>query len=552
MKKPYKTPNLVPEIKEKIMALSEVENEDELRDEFDEIDEYIDENEKGAVAGWVVSLAVHAVVLLVLMTVVVASKIIVEHPLLKHASIEPLPEIKTEEKIRELVDVKAEIVIHEEEVTHDETLVTDLDIVLPEEVTSEDVEEMQEVKGREDAVSDQEMGSTGAFAMLGAGGGGKGAFGRVIGGDKRRIGKAYGPNARAATSALDAALRWLMRHQSPNGQWDSDNYFLNCNNDPKCEPGKSKGGADEAITGYALLCFLGAGYDHKVMSRYRRTVKKGIDWILTNQQENGLIGERNYEHPVATMALAEAYAMTMDQSLREPTQKAINIILERQVRGLGDDEAYNGLGWDYTVPKLSRMDSSVTGWNVMALKAGKAAGLDIQNGLEGSKRWLEGAWKAANNNWKDLDPYGESVFPYTWNGTSGATNKNHLSFVGSLCAVFLGHQDGDIILDTLNNDMDKRWFDTGKYKENSYCLYYASLASFMFGNNWESKWGNPKTGFVPWLISTQYKDPGCKDGTWPYGGEKWHGSDTSPVLTHTYKTLALEVAFRYLPVATKK
>lgn len=523
---------------------------------FEEVDEYIEENDeeynekRGSLAGWGISLCVHALALIILATVIIAAKVVVERPPTRLVQIEMPPEPPKEKPKRELVEVDEVEIVHDEEVTNEITLITELDEISEIELTSEDPVDAKEIRGREDAVSDTELASNGAFKMIGAGGGGAGAFGRKIGGDKTRIGKAYGPNARAATSALDRALRWLMIHQSPNGQWDSDAYNMNCNDNPKCEPGKTVNGADEALTGYAVACFLGAGYDHKVMSKYRKTVKKGIEWLVSQQNAEGVIGRRNYEHPIATMALAEAYAMSMDQNLREPVQKAVNVILSRQVKS-DDDQDYSGLGWDYVSPKISRMDSSVSGWNVMALKSAKAAGIDVSNGLHGSKNWLKGAWEAANPGWEQLDPYGTSVFPYTWNGASGATKKEHLSFVGSLCAVFLGSRSGDVMLDTLTNDMDKRWFDNEKYKKNSYCLYYASLASFQAGGaHWTEKWGHPENGYVPWLIQTQMTE-GCQDGTWPHENENWHGWDTSPVLTHAYKTLALEVAFRYLPMSAK-
>ena len=43
------------------------------------------------------------------------------------------------------------------------------------------------------------------------------------------------------------------------------------------------------------------------------------------------------------MALAEAYGLSNDGALREPVEKAIKIILERQAK---DGEGY-GLGWDW-------------------------------------------------------------------------------------------------------------------------------------------------------------------------------------------------------------
>lgn len=531
------------------MAITEAETSEELRQEFDELEEQIkrDEQErKGAAAGWLFSICVHGVVVLLLSAIIFAQNFTKEPPPIRIVMMETPPPPPKPPVDRDIVE-NNQVVIETEEVTSEVTIVSDIDLPV-EEITTEEPNpsEMNEARGREDAMSDSEMGQQGAFSAIGPGGGAKGAFGRVTGGDRRSIGRAFGPNARGVITTMDAALMWLVRHQSPNGQWDSDGYWSNCEDIPKMEPGKQVNGADEALTGYALLCFLGAGYDHKTPNKYRRTVQRGIEWILSIQQQDGVIGRRNYEHPVATMALAEAYAMTNDPALREPTQRAVNIILQRQVQ---DTSSYP-LGWDYVEPKLSRMDSSVTGWNVMALKSAKAGGLDIGQGLEGSRRWLEGAWKAANPNWERLsDPYNDkTIFPYTWNGENNSTNKDHLSFVGVMCSVFLGENQGSIMMESMANDMTDRWFNGNKYRQNSYALYYASLGAFQVGGkHWEQTWGHPQNGYAPWLIETNIKDEnaGCRRGTWNHAQEGWHGSDTSPVLLHTYKLLALEVAIRY-------
>ena len=66
---------------------------------------------------------------------------------------------------------------------------------------------------------------------------------------------AYG-GSRASESAVDAALRWFKRHQSPNGMWDVDGYPVNCTlAGAKCEPGTDHTGADgdAAMTGYAVF-----------------------------------------------------------------------------------------------------------------------------------------------------------------------------------------------------------------------------------------------------------------------------------------------------------
>lgn len=546
MRKPYDEPDLLPRIKEKIMALTDAENEAELQDEFEDINEYLEEQDsqrerKGLLAGWGMSLVLHALMLLILGFVVIVSNIMEDKPPVRAVLLDPPTPPPEDPKDIEFIEPE-QVVVHPEETTNEVTVVTDIEIEVVE-ITTEDVEQEQnEAKGRDDAVSDSEMGGQGVAAFIGAGGGGKGAFGRSIGGDKRRIGQAFGPHGREVTTIMDMGLRWLMKHQSVDGKWDSDDYWLNCTDDgPKMEPGRTAAGdEDMAMTGYAILCFLGAGYDHRTPNKYRRVVQSGIDWLLANQKPDGLLGERNYEHPVATMALAEAYAMTNDHRLREPTQKAVDIILARQVR---DGDGYP-LGWDYTSPKLERMDSSVTVWNIFALKSAKAGGIDVGEGLEGSKRWLEGAWKASNINWQQLnDPYeDESIFPYTWNGKNGETKKDHLSFAGGCASVFLGYESGDIMLETMANDLENRFINNDKWKNNTYCLYYSSLFLFQMG---KERWENMMNRYAPYLINNFVKEDGCRQGTWNFENQNWHGADTSHVLNHTYALLSLEVAIRY-------
>ena len=73
-----------------------------------------------------------------------------------------------------------------------------------------------------------------------------------------------------------------------------------------------------------------------------------------------------YSHGQATQVLCEAYAMTGDEMLREPAQKAVDFIVGAQhVRG----------GWKYKPGSLG--DTSVTGWQIEALHAAIVAGLEV-------------------------------------------------------------------------------------------------------------------------------------------------------------------------------
>ena len=130
---------------------------------------------------------------------------------------------------------------------------------------TEDVE-VNEPKGREEAVASSETGGSGAFMQIGAAtSSAKGDHGNRDGGGKRRSLGAVGGTRQSEASVDRSALRWFKRHQNPNGMWDIDGYPNNCDGalGVKCEPGRDVGAdGDAAAPGYAILAFLGAGHDH--------------------------------------------------------------------------------------------------------------------------------------------------------------------------------------------------------------------------------------------------------------------------------------------------
>jgi hypothetical protein len=507
------------------------------------------------VISWVVSGALHATMIMLMGTIYfLAKEPEQEIPPVRVQSI-PSPPEKKEEKPkleRELLEPKVELDIAEQ--SDNPNPITQIEPV--EDVTTREEETESDVaKGREEAVADSEMGGQGAFMAIGAGGGSAGMFGsRSGGGRKRAVGR--GGGSKGSESAVDAALRWFKKHQSPNGMWDAEKYFQNCAEDPKCEPGSLDGKAAEevnvALTGYALLCYLGAGYDHKTPNKYKPVVKKGIDYLLSVQAPDGLMGKRNYEHPVAVMALAEAYAMTSDPELRKPAQNGVDMIIKRQNQ---DDVGGYGLGWNYVNPG-TRNDASVTGWNVMALKSAYAGGLSVGNSIEGAKKWLEMAWKANNDgkegrpDWQKLDIYtDQSLFSYMWHTGAKAYARDsfghqHMAPVGLVCAVFLGHRAGDAMLETLANFVMSK--QTPKsYPCNTYYMYYNTLGIFQVGGD---KWKTWNSVVRDMLVNAQRKGDGCFDGSWDWQGTGFHGHNIGRVLSTAYNTLCLEVYYRYAQV----
>ncbi len=523
-------------------------SEEELLEGEEQEGEEEDKEPNGAI-GWFISIGMHALFGLIFYYAVFAAKEKdQELPPMRVTTIDPPPKKDEKKDLERQIENKVEInVATEADVA---APINNLDVPVEEKTTTEEDTEAEVNKGREEAVASSEMGSTGAFMAIGAGGGAAGMFGNRNGGGKRRA-LAKGGGSRASESAVDAALRWFKRHQSPNGMWDVEKYPVNCTEAPKCEPGVQHKASDAnvACTGYAVLCFLGAGYDHKTPNKYNTTVEKGLEYLRSIQTGEGELGPRNYEHAVATMALAEAYAMTNDPDLKQPSQKGLNIIMERQAKD-GKGDSGGGLGWNYKEPQPNRNDSSVTGWCVMALKSGLAGGLNVGSSMEGAKNWLDKTWKAANPDWQKLtDPYtATSKFPYTWDATTDKVSEGDNRYpMGALCAVFLGHHSGDIMLDSMINSIMKEQFVTA-YPTNTYYMYYNTLAVFQAGGpHWE-KWNGTVRDVI---VNSQRKGDGCFDGSWDFEGTKFHGSETGRVLSTAYCCLSLEVYYRYKQVGAK-
>jgi len=549
------------------------QHDEQLDDQGDQAEEIIedgqeenDQKKKGAMA-WIISAAVHATMLAIVAIVVVSAPKMIEQdtPPVRVNPIEPPPKEKDKPKEKRELEAKVEL----DAPTEADVPSPTTNLETPTEVTEREVEsDANTPKGREEAIADAETGGSGAFMAIGAGGGSAGMFGnRSGGGRKRAVGK--GGGSKGSEGAVESSLRWFKRHQSANGSWESDKYYQNCTEGAKCEPGGNSGfhGSDcnVAMTGYALLCFLGAGYDHKTPNKYKTTVKKGIDWLLSVQNKDGYMGKRNYEHPVATMALAEAYAMTADPELRGPTQKGIDQVLAKQnqmVAKPNQDKSKaggsyaSGMGWDYVGPN-DRNDSSVTGWNIMALKSALAGGLNVGKSMEGSKNWLEDHWKASNTaallpppaqgqwkEWKDITPYDQSRFAYVWHHDKNTLEGGGREAIGLTCAVFLGHMSGDVMAESLANTVMATQVPT-RFPTNTYFMYYNTMAIFQMGGDRWIKWNGAVRDL---LINAQRKTTDCYDGSWDWTAGDFPGADVGRVLTTAYCTLSLEVYYRYAQV----
>ncbi len=316
--------------------------------------------------------------------------------------------------------------------------------------------------------------------------------------------------------AVDLALQWLSAHQSPDGRWSAAGFDRDCG---QCG-GETHIQADHALTGLSLLCFLGAGHTHIKTGPYRDAVDRGLRWLASRQKADGdLRGEETmYSHGIATIAISEAYAMTGDRQLFATVQRAAQFIQHARNTNVG--------GWRYDPGQPG--DTSVLGWQVMALKSASNAGVDVAGETFDAAR----AW---------LDRVSERSRPGLYAYQPGQRPTPSMTAEGMFAQLLLGlrpdhrrmRDSVDFILQHLPNwDSDPR----------TYFWYYASLALFQHqGKEWET-WNKALTEE---LTKHQRKD-GRAAGSWDPVDE-W-----SKIGGRVYQTalctLMLEVYYRYLPL----
>lgn len=162
--------------------------------------------------------------------------------------------------------------------------------------------------------------------------------------------------------AIDAGLAWLAKRQNDEGPLS----------------GSFSGGnlysRNVAVVSLAAMAFMSSG-STPGRGPYGRVVDHCLDYILSRAQpDSGFIVEAEpashgpmYGHGFASLLLAEAYGLSSRDDLREPLEKAIDLIVRTQ-----NDEG----GWRYQ-PEPREADLSVTVCELMALRAARNAGVFV-------------------------------------------------------------------------------------------------------------------------------------------------------------------------------
>jgi hypothetical protein len=379
-------------------------------------------------------------------------------------------------------------------------------------------------------------GTAGIFGTTGGSGGimMAGGFGGRSGATREKLALQGGGNA-LSEAAVAEGLLFLARHQAPDGHWSLDQFNLNVNtkfpetgnrlgNDQSTGQGTKN---DIAGTAFGLLPFLGAGETHKPPPpgtkkavSYQKVVETGLRYLIAKQTREGEFPGGMYAHGLATIAMCEAYGLTSDPLLKAPAQKAIDFIVKAQDP--------NGGGWRYT-PR-SGGDTSVVGWQVMALKSGQMSGLSVpKSTLDGATKWLDSCMTS------DKGGYG-----YT-----GPQETPTMTAVGLLCRMYLGWSPKN---PGLQAGVARLKGNPPTALNNMYYYYYATQVMHHMGGESFEFW-NPKMRDLLIKGQDQGKDqkhPWHK-GSWDPGADV-HGKVGGRIMITSLSLLTLEVYYRHLPL----
>lgn len=342
--------------------------------------------------------------------------------------------------------------------------------------------------------------------------------------------------------AVANGLRYLASVQNRGGYWGSQRH----------RDGKY-GSTHVGKSALCVLAFLGGGHTHQSRTEYSDHVARGLAFLLAQQDaRTGHFGRTSsYSHGITTYALAECYALTNDEALREPLERAVAWILANQ-----DDsrDTRSRGGWGYFSSVLRPEDgyarTSVTSWMIMALESAKIGGIAVpERSLSQAEDFL---WRMFDRErgyvLYSKDP---SRLRSNWRTLPASTPA------AAFCLMLLGADRSDGRLeDAMDYTVDRRprryrRASTDRFVRNAegniYFWYYGSLASLLAGGEVWEEWNEALKSV---LVPAQNEDGSFS----PVGAYASYAGDTDGERSYTTAmiVLSLEVYYRYFTPLLRK
>ena len=323
-------------------------------------------------------------------------------------------------------------------------------------------------------------------------------------------------------AAITRALKYLAAEQNASGGWSLSRW------------GRRGGRASTAATSLAIMSFMAAGHVPGE-GPYGKQLNKAIDFMLdqavpisrTRGRETvafmaGGSGDREmYSHGISTLMLAEVCGMVggrRGKRCRETLEKAIRLIVQAQNIPKGNRDAG---GWRYSHNSRDS-DLSVTGWQLLALRAAKDIGCDVpKDNIDRAVAYV----KKCKSRW--------GGFGYQPGGSDTATRNG----TGILCLEICGKHKSTEAISAADRLLQRplRSHESHFY----YGVYYCTVGMFKVGGKY---WDATKKNTHALLLDNQ-----SRDGSFSRVA-RGRRSRYGPVYGTAMCVLALAVEYRYLPI----
>lgn len=287
-----------------------------------------------------------------------------------------------------------------------------------------------------------------------------------------------------------------------------------------------------AMTSLSIMALTAIGHQPTDPTPQGQALRHALDFMLDEKRltEEGYFGRldnsRMYGHGICALMLCEMLGMGVDeqqdQLIRDRAERAIDLILKAQaVRKR--EQRFHG-GWRYE-PNASDADLSVTVWQLMALRAGKSAGIDVPaKAIDDAVAYLERSYKESGRKGSGAGGFGYEP----GHGPRYATTAAGLLAM-QVCGRYEHEQVAGAVAFLREKGVNRgeQWFLYGSY--------YFSVGMDQAGQEHgdyaaEQLWN---------VISKMQRS----DGSWTGNGQ-----EHDPVYSTSLAILALSVRYHYLPI----
>lgn len=304
------------------------------------------------------------------------------------------------------------------------------------------------------------------------------------------------------------ALEYLSAQQNGNGSWSVQAY-----------------GESTAATSLAVMAFMAAGH-MPGEGPYGEQILRGIRFVVDAQHENGMLVAKKshgpmYSHGISTLMLAEVAGMLGKEDARRARaalEKGVLLILAAQNVAKGD--RHQG-GWRYDINSTDS-DLSVTGWQLLALRAAKNIGCDVPaDNIDRAVAYV-----------KMCTLGGRGGFCYQPNSGPTPTRTG----TGILCLEICGEHQTHEAMTAADYLLEQPLRPHSPYY--FYGVYYCTVGMFKIGGR---HWEQARDLIVDQLLAGQNID-----GSWSanFGGER----DMGKVYCTCMSVLGLAVEYQFLPI----